>query len=78
MFVEEEVKPCRVALELFRAIYIINTAEDAMVAWVVCPESKVHGANMGPIWDRRDPDGPYVGPMNSTIWLAINSQCVAM
>ena len=29
-----------------------------------CPESKVHGANMGPIWGRQDPGGPQVGPMN--------------
>ena len=27
------------------------------------PDSKVHGANMGPIWGRQDPDGPHVGPM---------------
>ena len=23
---------------------------------------------MGPIWDRQDPGGPYVGPMNLAIW----------
>ena len=23
------------------------------------PDSKVHGANMGPIWGRQDPDGPH-------------------
>ena len=32
------------------------------------PESKVHGANMGPIWGRQNPGGPYVGPMNFAIW----------
>ena len=32
------------------------------------PESKVHGANMGPIWGRQDPGGPHVGPMNFVIW----------
>ena len=37
--------------------------------WGLClsgrfPDSKVHGANMGPIWGRQDPDGPHVGPMN--------------
>ena len=31
-------------------------------------DSKVHGANMGPIWGRQDPGGPHVGPMNFTIW----------
>ena len=30
-------------------------------------ESKVHGANTGPIWDRQDPDGPYIGPTNFVI-----------
>ena len=34
-----------------------------------CPDSEVHGANMGPIWDRQDPGGPHVGPMNFAIWV---------
>ena len=36
--------------------------------WQRNPDSKVHGANMGPIWGRQDPGGPHVGPMNSAIW----------
>ena len=28
------------------------------------PDSKVYGANMGPIWGRQDPGGPHVGHMN--------------
>ena len=32
------------------------------------PNSKVHGANMGPIWGWQDPGGPHVGPMNFAIW----------
>ena len=31
------------------------------------PESKVHGANMGPICSLSVPDGPHVGPMNLAI-----------
>ena len=31
-------------------------------------DSKVHGANMGPIWDRQDPGGSHVGHMNFVIW----------
>ena len=31
------------------------------------PDSKVHGANMGPISGRQDPGGPHVGPMNFAI-----------
>ena len=34
------------------------------------PDSKVHGANMGPIWGRQDPGGPHVGPMNFAIWVS--------
>ena len=32
------------------------------------PDSKVNGANMGPIWGRQDPGGPHVGPVNLGIW----------
>ena len=28
------------------------------------PDSKVHGANMGPIWGRQDRGGSHVGPIN--------------
>ena len=31
------------------------------------PDSKVHGANMGPIWVLLTPDGPHVGPMDLAI-----------
>ena len=31
------------------------------------PDSKVHGAHMGPIWGRQDPGGPHVGPMKFAI-----------
>ena len=31
------------------------------------PDSKVHGANMGPIWVLSATDGPHVGPMNLAI-----------
>ena len=31
------------------------------------PDSKVYGANMGPIWVLSAPDGPHVGPMNLAI-----------
>ena len=34
-------------------------------------DTKVHGANMGPIWGRQDPDGRHVGPMNLAIWEAM-------
>ena len=34
----------------------------------VIPDSKVHGANVGPTWSRHDPGGPHVGHMNFAIW----------
>ena len=32
------------------------------------PDSKVHGANMGPTWVLSAPDGPHIDPMNLAIW----------
>ena len=40
------------------------------------PDSKVHGANMGPNWGQQDPGGPHVGPMNLAIWEVITSYIV--
>ena len=37
---------------------------------ITLPDSKVHGANMGPIWVRQDSAEPPVGPMNIAIWAA--------
>ena len=31
------------------------------------PDSKIHGANMGPIWGRQVRGGPHVGTMNFAI-----------
>ena len=31
------------------------------------PDSKVHGANMGPTWGQQDPGGSHVGHMNLAI-----------
>ena len=46
-----------------------NIESAARFAGFLCtPNSKVHGANMGPIWGRQDPDGPHVGLMNFAIW----------
>ena len=48
----------------FWGLYILQTAVSSAF-----PDSKVHGANIGPIWGRQDPGGPHVGPMNLTIWV---------
>ena len=33
------------------------------------PDIIVYGANTGPTWDRPDPGGLHVGPMNLIIWI---------
>ena len=40
------------------------------------PDSKVHGSNMGPIWDRQDPGGPHVCPMNFAIRVLLWTFCI--
>ena len=38
-------------------------------SWITHSDNnKVHGANVGPTWDREDPGGPHVGHMNFPIW----------
>ena len=32
------------------------------------PDSKIHGAYMGPTWGWHDPGGSHVGPMILAIW----------
>ena len=39
------------------------------------PDSKVHGANMRPIWGRQDPGGSHDGPMNLAIWGRTSWMC---
>ena len=40
----------------------------AVKNYFIGPDSKVHGANMGPTWVLSAPCGPHVGPMNLAIW----------
>ena len=37
------------------------------------PDSKVHGAIMGPVWGRQDPCRPHGGPMNFATWASMNT-----
>ena len=73
---------CQIALPWI-ALYcgqydmILHVAQQCW-SWIVgqkSPDSKAHGANMGgPIWDRQDPGGPHVGPMNFAIWVILGSR----
>ena len=47
---------------MFIVIYIPN-----VFSFWAFPDSKVHGANMGPTWVLSAPDGPHVGPMSLAI-----------
>ena len=55
----------------------ITCSLNGIFAWEKLPDSKVHGANMGPIWGRQDPGGPHVGPMNFVIWATISEALVS-
>ena len=46
--------------------YILHSHQNSLFSNI--PDSKVHGANMGPIWGRQDPGGPHVDPINFAIW----------
>ena len=37
------------------------------------PDSKLHGANKGPVWGRQDPCLSHVGPMNIAIWAVLTN-----
>ena len=50
----------------FYGIYCKSTAKQCSLEY---SDSKLHGANMGPIWGQQDPGGPHVGPMNFAIWV---------
>ena len=44
------------------------------------PDSKVHGANMGPTWVLSAPGGPHFGHMNLAIWevnIAVNNELLS-
>ena len=59
---------CWVRYGLISADYpIITRFTSNMEIGAIIPDSKVHGANVGPIWGRQDPGGPHVGPMNFAI-----------
>ena len=43
------------------------TLINVIVTWNLYPDSKDHGANMGPTWVLPAPGGPHIGPMNLAI-----------
>ena len=58
----------------------IDSGDGLVPKWrrAINPDSKVHGAYMGPTWGQQDPCGPHVGPMNLAIRvtaIAISAVC---
>ena len=49
--------------------YTVITGSHHMYSEKTYRDSKVHGANMGPIWGRQDPGGPHDGLMNFVMWV---------
>ena len=54
------------ALQAILGISCISMWVGAVVVNSI-PDSKIHGANMGPTRGRQDPGGPHDGPMNFAI-----------
>ena len=50
-----------------RYAFNFKTLQNPVIDCNTSPDSKVHGANMGPTWVLSAPDGPHVGPMNLAI-----------
>ena len=49
-------------------LFVLHVGKWGLYGLYCDPDSKVYGANMGPIWGRQDPGGAHVGPMNFDIW----------
>ena len=47
--------------------YIDGLVQENSIWLLMNPDSKVHGANMGPTWVLSAPDGPHVGSMTLAI-----------
>ena len=52
---------------IHQPIILILKAATVIMLWDIFPDSKVHGANVGPTWVLSAPDGPHDGPMNLAI-----------
>ena len=62
------------------AIHAINTGATSIqrATTTSIPDSKVHGANMGPTWVLSAPDGPHFGSVDLAIGDILTYWCLAM
>ena len=55
-------------------VYLWHAKRDCKISFSNFPDSKAHGANIGPTWVLSAPDGPHVGPMNLAIRVVFRCQ----
>ena len=53
--------------------HCMYVVEDAYSVWCACAYISLIARYMGPIWGRKDPGGPHVGPMNFAIWVVFSN-----
>ena len=54
-------------MQAVRNKYVTTMAEKSAINAYNYPDSKDHGANMGPTWVLSAPAGPHIGPMDLAI-----------
>ena len=76
-----EIKSSLLSLHLMDKFILLHNSVNInicmLILWVN-PDSKVHGANMGPTWVLSAPDGPHVSPMNFAIRESTEILCTTM
>ena len=68
------VDACRNSWTTWSKKGLISQYQDFRLYNKTSPDSKVHGANMGPTRVQSAPDGPHVGPMNLAIRVHMRSR----
>ena len=59
-------RPCSCYLTMPRQNHTRSIFDERESAHISDTDSKVHGANMGSTWGRKEPGGPHVGSMGDT------------
>ena len=60
-----------IASQITRLTIVYSTVYTIWRNYLSYPDSKIHGANMGPTWVLSAPGGPHVGPFNLAIRVAL-------
>ena len=60
--------PCDATDPLLNTSHRFISSQNRYLILLSVPDSKVQGANMGPIWGWQDPGGPHAVPKNFAIW----------